>query len=71
MEKGAVAAEDANARFKRGVYEKLIGRKELAKLRTDQIKHWRNAQVSRDDDEEAVRRSKATANRNLTALKPP
>lgn len=60
---------DANGRFGRLVYGKPLGGVSLDKLRTTQVKTWLNAQLDSDGDEEALRKSKDSANRNLTTLK--
>jgi integrase len=51
------------------VYGKALGAVSLDKLRTTQIKAWLNDQIDTDGDEEDLRKSKDSANRNLTALK--
>ena len=65
----AANSEDAEGRFERLVYGKTFGASPLDKLRTTQLKEWLNEQLDDDGDEEALRRSKDSANRNLTALK--
>lgn len=66
----ARAANDTDARFKRLVYDNRIGAIPLAKLKPEHIRAWLNSQVSiDDDDDEAIRRSKDTANRNFSSLK--
>ena len=60
---------DAEGRFTRLVYEKPIGATPLDRLRTTELKEWLNGQIDLDGDEEEVRRSKDSANRNLTTLK--
>lgn len=69
--KSAKSSHDTDARFKRLVYGKPIASIKLAKLQTQHIKNWLNAQVADDDDsdEEDVRRSKDSANRNLASFK--
>lgn len=65
------SANDAEGRFKRLIYDKAIGKVTLLKLKTSDLKSWLNAQVADedDDDEEDVRKSKDSANRNLASLK--
>ncbi len=58
-EKGKACANDAEKRFERTVYDDPIGAIPLAKLRTPRVKEWRDA----------LKLSKGTANRTLTALK--
>jgi integrase len=53
---------DAEMRFRRTVYGTPFGSTRLAKVQESQIRAWRNALVEKGA-------SKATANRNLTALK--
>jgi integrase len=64
-------ATDAEGRFTRLVYADSIGKLALDKLKTTHISKWMNAQIDQDDDadEEDIRRSKDTANRNLATLK--
>ncbi len=69
LHKSEDSAKDAETRFKRLVYGKEIGRLPLAKLTTIALRAWLNKQVVTDGDEEQERRSKDTANRNLTAIK--
>lgn len=61
-------AADAEGRFRRLVYTKPLGALKLERLRASDVRTWRDAQVSGDDDE-AIRRSKDSANRNLNALR--
>jgi len=61
-------AKDAEGRFKRLVYNAKIGAVPLDKLTPTMVKQWLNAQLD-DEDEETLRRSKDSANRNLAALK--
>jgi len=63
------AAADAAGRFKRLVYGKPIGRIMLSELRAADVRAWRDGMVAQDTDPDDVRRSKDSANRNLTALK--
>lgn len=60
---------DAEGRFERLVYGTTLGTIPLDRLRTTQIKTWLNAQLDNDGDEETLRKSKDSANRNLTTLK--
>lgn len=66
--KGQASAKDTEIRFKRLVYAAPIGQIDLAKLKTSNLKSWLNAQV-KDGDEEEIRKSKDSANRNLNSLK--
>lgn len=68
-QKSKASGADAEGRFARLVYGKPIGAAILDKLRTSQVKEWRDAMLDDDGDEEDLRRSKDSANRNLTALK--
>ena len=65
------ASKEAKGRFKRLVDEASIGRLPLDKLRTTHITEWLTNQIDRRDDadDESIRRSKDTANRNLASLK--
>lgn len=64
-------ARDAEGRFKRLVYSENIGKQALDKLKALHIQKWMNEQIDDEDeaDEEDVRRSKDSANRNLDSLK--
>lgn len=71
-EKGEGTAKDAEGRFRRLVYSNPIGRIALSDLRTAHVTDWRNAQIDTDpddDDPDAERRAKDSANRNLATLK--
>lgn len=71
-EKGEATALDAEGRFKRRVYGKKFGKLKLASLKTGHLTDWRNALVNLDDDEDdpdAERRAKDSANRYLATLK--
>lgn len=68
LHKSDSSAKDAEVRVKRLVYNTAIGRIELAKLKTSDLKKWLNDQI-KTDDEEKLRRSKDSANRNLNTLK--
>jgi integrase len=65
------AANDAEGRFKRLVYENNIGNIVLDKLRSNHVRDWLNDQVNVSDaaTEEDTRKSKDSANRNLASLK--
>lgn len=67
--KGKASAADAEGRFTRLVYGKPLGAVALDKLRTTQVKDWLDATLDHDGDEDDLRRSKDSANRNLNALK--
>jgi hypothetical protein len=65
-------ANDAEGRFRRLVYDKPIGRKELSKLKPLDVERWLFSQIPDDDEVEEldqIRRAKDSANRNLVALK--
>lgn len=64
-------AKDAEGRFNRLVYSETIGKLALDKLKSSTVQKWRDEQIEDDDeaDEEDVRRSKDSANRNLDTLK--
>lgn len=70
-EKGASSSADAEGRFKRLVYEAPIGKTPLAKLKTTEVRAWLNKQLATDeeDDDEDLRKSKDSANRNLASFK--
>lgn len=69
-EKGKASSDDADGRFARLVYGKPIGKIMLAKLQTTDVRKWLHAQVVEDEDDlDAGRRSKDSANRNLASLK--
>lgn len=73
-EKGASTANDAAGRFERLVYGTPFGRIKLEALRTAHVTDWRNTQVAvrgdeSDDDPDAERRTRDSANRNLASLK--
>lgn len=72
VHKSAASAADAEGRFRRLVDSAKIGKIDLAKLRTADVKAWVEAQIDVDDDEdddEDLRRAKDSANRNLASLK--
>lgn len=64
-------AKDAEGRFKRLIYPDIIGKLALDKLKTSNVQKWLNGQIDDDDDadDEDIRRSKDSANRNLATLK--
>lgn len=68
-QKGKASSADAEGRFKRLVYDKPLGSTPLDKLRTDRLREWMDAQLDDDGDEEDLRKSKDSANRNLNTLK--
>lgn len=69
--KGLPSSNDAAGRFQRTVYDHRIAKLQLSKLKTSDLKAWLNTQLKNDeeDDEEDLRRSKDSANRNLSSLK--
>jgi integrase len=67
--KGKANATDAKGRFTRLIYGTKVGNTSLDKLRTTQLKSWMDDQLDDEGDEEDLRRSKDSANRNLNALK--
>lgn len=69
--KGSSSFKDAEGRFKRLVYGAKFGAIQLAKLKTTDVRKWVEEQLAIDDDgdEEDLRRSKDSANRNLASLK--
>jgi integrase len=60
---------DAEGRFKRLIYGNQLGAVPLDKLQTTQVKQWLDNMLDNDGDEDDLRRSKDSANRNLNALK--
>lgn len=64
-------AKDAEGRFNRLVYEEPLARLPIDKLRATTVSKWLNEQIEDDEeaDDEDVRRSKDSANRNLATLK--
>ena len=68
---GASSAKDAEGRFNRLVHGASIGKKLLSKLLTSDVRDWVNNQLATgdDDDDEDLRRSKDSTNRNLATLK--
>ena len=64
-------AKDAEGRFIRLVYSDSIGKLPMDKLKTTHVSKWLNIQIDQDDDadDEDIRKSKDTANRNLATLK--
>ena len=67
-DKGERAAKDAQGRIKLHILPKLGAEKLLDKLKPQQIRKWHQSFLVTGSDEE-VRKSRATANRNLTSLK--
>lgn len=70
-ENSASSSKDADGRFKRLVYGTKFGAIPLAKLKTTDLRKWITDQLAtdEDDDEEDLRRSKDSSNRNLASLK--
>jgi integrase len=70
-EKSAATAKDAEGRFNRLVYGKKIASITLDKLKSSDVRKWRDAQVSGidEDDAEDLRRARDSANRNLASFK--
>jgi integrase len=72
-EKGELTAKDAEGRFRRLIFNAPIGRIELSKLNTAHLTDWRNKQAEVEDDDEddpdAPRKAKDSANRNIGTLK--
>lgn len=69
LKNSTASSSDADGRFKRLVYGKKIAKIELSKLTTTVVRKWLNDQVILDEDEETLRKSKDSANRNLSSLK--
>jgi integrase len=73
LHKGVSSKGDAEGRFRRLVYDAKIGKIDLSKLRTSEIKTWLSDQIelgeSDAEDEDDLRRAKDSANRNLASLK--
>jgi integrase len=67
--KSKASATDAEGRFKRLVYDTSLGNTPLDKVRTVNVRRWLHDQLDDSGDEDDVRRSKDSANRNLNALK--
>lgn len=75
--KGKEAAKDAEGRFRRLVFDTPLAKIPLTKLTPKVLRDWLHGQVAELDDEaiedeeeeEIIRRSKDTANRNLRTLK--
>lgn len=65
----AASAKDAEGRFKRLVEGTPLGNTPLDKLRTTALQTWLHDQLDEDGDEDDLRRSKDSANRNLNTLK--
>ena len=64
-------AKDAEGRFARLIYDAPFGKLAIDKLKTSNLQKWMNEQIDNDEDadDEDVRRSKDSANRNLATLK--
>ncbi|CAN0624526.1 Tyrosine recombinase XerC [Burkholderia multivorans] len=69
LHRSAASAHDTEIRFKRLVYGKSIGQRDLAKLRPAYFNDWLAAHVPEADDPEIVRKSKDSANRNWNSLR--
>jgi len=69
IHKSKASAADAEGRFDRLVYGTSFGSIALDKLRASRVRAWLDAQLDEEGDEEDLRRSKDTANRNLNTLK--
>lgn len=67
--KSQAAAIDADGRFRRHVYGDALGSVPIDRLRAPRLRAWADALLNDDGDEEGLRRSKDTANRNLASLK--
>jgi len=67
----ASTAKDAEGRFTRLVYDEPIAKLPIDKLRATNVSKWLNDQIEDDEeaDDEDVRRSKDSANRNLATFK--
>ena len=65
------SAKDADMRFTRLVYGKPIAKKFVDKLTYTHVGAWLHDQVKGvdDEDEDAIRQAKNTANRNLASFK--
>lgn len=68
-QKTKASAADAEGRFKRLVNGKPIGTILLNKLRPQHLRDWMADQLDEDGDEEDLRKSKDSANRNLNTIK--
>lgn len=64
-------ARDAKGRFARLIYTASIGKLAIDKLKASHIQKWMNDQIEDDEeaDDEDIRRSKDSANRNLATFK--
>lgn len=70
LRKGDAAANDADGRFRRHVYESAIGRIGLSQLKPADLEAWLAGLIRVDDEDvDAERRSKDSANRDFSALK--
>lgn len=68
-ENSKASSADVEGRFTRLVYGTPLGAMSIDKLRTTHLRTWLQAQLNEDGDEDDMRRSKNTANRNLAAIK--
>jgi hypothetical protein len=69
-EKANAAANDAEGRFRRHVYEGAIGQIGLAQLKPADLEAWLAGLIRVDEEDvDAERRSKDSANRDFSALK--
>lgn len=70
-EKGKASSKDAEGRFIRRVYDAKIGKLPLDKIRTDDVRKWRDSFLDGidEEDDELLRKAKDSANRNLSSLK--
>lgn len=69
LHKTSASAKDAETRFNRLVHGTSLGRLDLAKLKTSDVKKWLHSQVKFDSEDDEIRKSKDSANRNLNSLK--
>ena len=69
--KSTDTAKDADMRFTRLVYGKPIAKLAIDRLKSNQVRAWLNDQLAGidDTDDEAMRKAKASANRNLISFK--
>ncbi|HXS53289.1 MAG TPA: tyrosine-type recombinase/integrase [Usitatibacter sp.] len=67
--KGDSAASDAEGRINLKIKPSTLWSKRVDRLTRGDIEEWRNTQVPAGVEEEATRKAKDTANRNLTVLK--
>jgi len=62
-------AKDAEGRFCRLVFNAQIGSIRLDQLKVSHVRGWLEAQLSSNQTEDNLRKARASANRNLSALK--